>query len=380
MKIREIEKLRAAALLMVILGHMPIRMPDILVHGYTGVSIFFVISGYVNCHSFENALRRYEDHTGLRAALDYWVSRFFRVVPVVGIWLLLYFVCGHITGALGGSYGDTARFLKEYRWWLGGFYNYHFALSRMGGLFGHLWTMAVEIQFYLFLPFFYLIFRSRKAKGAVCAVLIALACAARFFTPDDLAGKLTHTQMDSLFAGVMLYLYRDRLHFGALDRVPGAAKKAVGACMILALFLLPWRMDYFVSAALRYPVFTLLAAVLVYLAQLDQGWIMGSGGVTERIALWAAGVSFSTYISHVLLYSCVYYNFFELVLKTRFPWLTGRKGTALQALFLVLAALAVGALSRFFIEKPYAMLGKSVMTKYRDRHAAARRDKKAAAS
>ena len=52
MKNREIQNLRAIAMLAVLIGHMPIVLPNELLHGYSFVSLFFAISGYLAVVSF----------------------------------------------------------------------------------------------------------------------------------------------------------------------------------------------------------------------------------------------------------------------------------------------------------------------------------------
>ena len=362
MKLREIERLRAAALLMVLLGHLPIAVPQILIHGYTGVSIFFVISGYVCSLSF------FRNQTGdtyrnkLQSVGQFWLSRFFRVIPLVICWILIYFVIGHIINYYGGSYGDTARFIKEFQWWGTGFYNYYFAFSRQSGLFGHLWTMAIEIQFYFILPLFFLCFHSRKSQSIACIVIIFVSTLSRFFTPDDLIGKLTHTQVDSLFAGVFIYVNKDSMRSKCLSRIRIQYRSWVGLIGIVSLFLLPVKLDYVTTAVVKYPFYTIIASFLVYLAQLDEGWIFPGKHVSyglEKIAT----VSFSTYVSHVIIYSGLYYNLYQKWLVNQHPRIESHLGVWIQIIFLILAALFVGKISLELIEKPFAAYSKIVIKK-----------------
>jgi len=51
-KLQEIEILRAISIIMVLFGHLPFELPSHLARGYTGVTLFFVISGYVVTKSF----------------------------------------------------------------------------------------------------------------------------------------------------------------------------------------------------------------------------------------------------------------------------------------------------------------------------------------
>ena len=355
MRVKDIEKLRAFALLMVLFGHMPIAVPDLLIHGYTGVTLFFIISGYVCCLSFEKSMGRFEMHKQFNSCIEFYLSRFFRVVPVIVIWLLVYSFIGQLTNYLGGTYGDTVRFFKEIGWWNTGLYNYYFAYSRMGGMFGHLWSMAIELQFYLMLPIFYCILSSPRKRvfGSIFMIVVSLIFLA--ITPDEYAGKLTHTQMGSIFLGVLLYNIRGRLHF--VISIPCKWKKMITTFLLIAIFVLPAYLD---GRALP-----IIGGALVYLAQLDSGWYI-DGKIVTKYLLKIAKVLFSTYVSHVLLYSCIYYNLYTYIILPLYPWLATEIGVAVQIIILLFLPLCIGELSNQLIEKPFMLYSKKIIADYKD--------------
>ena len=145
---REIDGLRAVAVLAVILYH---GFPGLLPGGFTGVDIFFVISGYLISGIIWNKLEE-----GRFSLLDFYDRRVRRIVPA----LLVVFIC---TTAIAAWMFFPAD-LKEYGRSLltssasvanVGFY-------RRGGYFDgdvafmpllHTWSLAVEEQFYFVLPF-----------------------------------------------------------------------------------------------------------------------------------------------------------------------------------------------------------------------------------
>ncbi len=366
MRIKDIEKLRAMALLMVLFGHLPVAIPPLFIHGYTGVVLFFIISGYVCCLSFEKSISNYQKHPRIYATVEFYIARLFRVIPVILIWLLIYFVCAHFVNYLGGAYGDTVRFIKELGWWNSGLYNYHFAYSKMPGLFGHMWSMAIELQFYLFLPLFYLVLPTKKLRNIISICLIVLSFVFLAITEEDVSGKLTHTQMGSLFIGVFLYTNRTALkELQIFINKPILKKIITGACLI-GIFILPYWLDGNVSSVIKYLIFYVIGGGLVYTAQLDTGWYPSSPKITAFL-LKIASVSFSTYVSHILLFSCVYYNLYTLVLLPACPWLSTSGGIVLQVISLLCLSLFVGWLSSELIEKPYAVYGKKIIEKTRTR-------------
>ncbi len=381
----EIQKLRAFAVLMVLFGHMPIQIPDFLLHGYTGVSLFFVISGYVVTRSFT----RSEPDAGGKASRqtvrhlrDFYLRRIFRILPVALIWILLYLVTARLIGYFGGSYGTVSRWIHETKWFLTGFYNYFYAASHAPGLFGHYWSLAVEMQFYAVLPFLLILFRTRRRRTALCIVFIVMiSTISRMLTPAASIGFLTHTQADSLFAGVLICILAagpertdDAIKgHGWDDGISRTVKSAVFLLLTAALFLLPAWMDGRVEPIFKYPVFTLLAAAIVYLAQRNSGWVLGGLPVLDRILVYIADRSYSIYVCHVILYSGVYYNLYIKHVDSLPFWIRStRYGMVVQTLFLLVVTLGISDLSYRFIELPFMNLGKRLVKSRREKDAVIR--------
>ena len=84
----EIEYLRAVAVLLVVFVHAAVLFPGMNLGQWTGVDLFFCISGYVISRSFEQFFNRaIEDGRWFSAALAFWVRRLFRLAP--SAWFLL---------------------------------------------------------------------------------------------------------------------------------------------------------------------------------------------------------------------------------------------------------------------------------------------------
>ncbi len=373
-RLDEIQKLRAFALVFCCMGHFPFAVNRLLIHGYTGVTIFFVISGYVCTRSY---LKTFEQYSGKLqkpyssyslTAAEFWISRFFRVVPVIAAWLLFYFAVGQFINCIGGSYGDIGRWMREFKWWLSGAYNYFYAYSGMPGLFGHMWTMAIEIQFYLALPIFFAVFRTKKSRSIACVVIILLSSTVlRMITPPSVIGLVTHTQMDSIFLGVLICLMSEDWKPEFFSRIPPTARMLISAALLLAIYLLPAWLDSAAAPIVKYPIFTALAGILLYLAQLDDGWIFGKGKISTAFFNKVANVSFSVYILHVLVFSCLYYYVYSTYLLPGFPQLLHPVFVAAQIVFLSIVCYWLGRLSVELIEKPYAEYGKRIIGKFREK-------------
>ncbi len=133
---------------------------------FPGVPIFFVISGVLISKSYERS-------DSLR---DYIRNRCLRIFP--GLWVCLV-VSVAVILALVGSLGriTTPAWLL---WWAGQmsiFQNFRAAFLKplSAGLNGSLWTIPVELEFYIILPALYGILRLRRRLGNMRLLAIALA-------------------------------------------------------------------------------------------------------------------------------------------------------------------------------------------------------------
>lgn len=146
----EIDGLRAIAVAAVVIFH---AAPDLLPGGFVGVDVFFVISGYL----ITSILAAQWHRTGSIGLLDFYARRMRRLLPA----LLL--VLGATVGAAAILLPRLARFQEfadsalasvlfaanlYFDWGAGGYFDS--TAERQPLL--HLWSLAVEEQFYLFYP------------------------------------------------------------------------------------------------------------------------------------------------------------------------------------------------------------------------------------
>jgi peptidoglycan/LPS O-acetylase OafA/YrhL len=134
---------------------------------FPGVPIFFVISGVLISKSYERS-------DSLR---DYLRNRCLRIFP--GLWVCLVVSVAVILALGVGSLGriTTPDWLL---WWAGQmsiFQNFRVAFLEplSTGLNRSLWTIPVELEFYIVLPALYGILRPRRRLGNMCLLAIALA-------------------------------------------------------------------------------------------------------------------------------------------------------------------------------------------------------------
>jgi peptidoglycan/LPS O-acetylase OafA/YrhL len=115
---------------------------------FPGVPIFFFVSGYLISKSYEkNPIKR-----------EYFQNRVLRIYPALIVCTLLTFISVYLTGFFSNL---NISNLKVMMWFFGQMsilqiYSPKFMSSfGTGNLNGSLWTIAVELQFYLLVPIFY---------------------------------------------------------------------------------------------------------------------------------------------------------------------------------------------------------------------------------
>ncbi len=170
----EIDGLRAIAVLAVVAYHfgMPLR------GGFVGVDIFFVISGFL----IGGILWREYDRTGRVALVSFYARRFRRLMPAFfAMAVVTTLLCAALL--LPFEYRDYGKSLIAATVYLSNVLFY-----RQAGYFDsaaedkpllHTWSLAVEEQFYIFLPLLILVFaRWRWGLVGTLAVLWLISLAA----------------------------------------------------------------------------------------------------------------------------------------------------------------------------------------------------------
>jgi peptidoglycan/LPS O-acetylase OafA/YrhL len=170
----DIDGLRAVAIVFVVLFHaFPTQVPG----GFIGVDIFFVISGYLITLI---VLRRIRN--GTFNLIDFYKSRAYRLLPTLIIVLTTCMIAGWFT-----MLPDELKSLGSHVFW-STIFSENFLLMKEHGYFDarseakpllHLWSLAVEEQFYLVFPLLFLAARLTKHRLSL-QVLTAIVLAASF--------------------------------------------------------------------------------------------------------------------------------------------------------------------------------------------------------
>jgi peptidoglycan/LPS O-acetylase OafA/YrhL len=332
---RDIDGLRAIAVLLVVLNHVGFTAFG---GGYIGVDVFFVISGYLITRKTAPDIAQ-----GRFSFADFYLRRVRRLLPAfiaMALVTSLVAACVLLPRDLAGySKSLLAALLSVANVFFWRASNGYFSPTADELPLLHTWSLAVEEQYYLFWPVLLLLgYRllgvRRWGQLAVLLALGGLALsewAAR--AQPNAAYYLLHARAFELLVGSLL-----ALHWERLPR-PSVGQSGFLGLAGLALILVP---AFSLDHHSRFPGLNALwpclgAALLIWTGESRQGparWLLA-----QRPLVFIGLISYSLYLWHWPLMA--FANYMEVP-----------KDLALR-LGLVAVSLLLGALSWRFVEQPF---------------------------
>lgn len=205
-----LDGIRGAAVTILILYHFGFEW---IQGAWIGINLFFVFSGYV----IVMLLLKQHAKTGRVPVIDFYRRRLRRLLPAlflliatVAVWGFLW-APDEVRRPLKGDILATMGFVQNWR--LIEQSDQYFAMFGTPSFFRHLWTLSVEEQFYIFIPFVVMALiwyvRSRTMR---VGIVFALACVSAWRMSEvglDGAGAMAHayygtdTRVQALLVGVM---------------------------------------------------------------------------------------------------------------------------------------------------------------------------------
>jgi peptidoglycan/LPS O-acetylase OafA/YrhL len=315
---QDIQGLRAVAVLGVMIFHLNV---DLLPGGFAGVDVFFVISGFIISNMILSNQNQF-------LWIDFYWGRIRRIVPVYLVVLSITTIIAAVI-FLPSDFSHYWQSLKSALYFGS---NYYF--SNFGDYFApksselpllHTWSLGIEMQFYVFMPFL-IVFLPLRFLNLVLGFLIVVGFSVIFF-----------------FA--RLPVNEGNLHFSLLARMPefmlgmilatsgimikkessyAAILTWVGILLILLAFVFSSKTNFFSG-------YVLLPCIGTCFLIVSRG--VGFSFLSSRVMIWLGGLSFSLYLWHWPILSFIRYitQTYELT----FLW-----STVYWALSLVLSILS----------------------------------------
>ncbi|MDB5013048.1 MAG: Peptidoglycan/LPS O-acetylase OafA/YrhL, contains acyltransferase and SGNH-hydrolase domain [Daejeonella sp.] len=178
---RSLGGLRAVAILLVIASHLSVGKfllkVNLIIDGKIGVHIFFVLSGFL----ITTLLLKRKIATGAISLKNFYIRRILRIVPLVYIFLLVILCINVVYERQIIPTSDIA-------------YSFLFLKNlpiKNTPLTAHLWTVSVEEQFYIIIPFLIYLNVNRYFSWALFLIIVfPLISIASYNFPDLLSANL----------------------------------------------------------------------------------------------------------------------------------------------------------------------------------------------
>jgi len=213
--------------------------------GWTGVELFFVLSGYLIGHQL---LKEYKTKSSIDFKLFY-IKRSFRIIPAFLAVVILYFSLGDLNE--GNGLPPLWRFLT---------FTQNFGLDTMSQRsFSHAWSLCVEEHFYLLLPItIFLVFKGgmQKLTPYFIALLIGIGFLSRLYNWNEFVQPFIESGERRLSVHALL----QNVYYPSYNRMDGLA---IGV-FIAAIFNFKPKIREFLSR--NGNLFLLLGTVLFIIA------------------------------------------------------------------------------------------------------------------
>ncbi len=385
-----LDGLRALAVLGVMIVHLGNRL---LLGGYLGVDVFFVLSGFLITSLL---IGEWEKQRGRVSLRNFYARRSLRLFPALSCIVVASSALAVLEGLAGRVNGPAAgrTTLDAIPWVIFyiGNWNRAFSLSTLGIL-GHTWSLAVEEQFYLVWPALFIIVIShsrRRKRLALWLSLLALAVMIYRGAMAHLGYSLdriyfgTDTHCDGLLIGCAAAFWLSSTQPFPLRPTGHRMLKSLtllGAVTLIILFIF----GSLAEASLDISIATVATGVTLV------GLVTGTApSAVERLlscdlAVWIGRRSYGLYLWHFVTYDVVIAVFDHYSGNYVQGGLSARQ-IGIDSIYVIafITSFLIAALSYRFVELPALRLkrrfqsGKRVGGAHRKRPHQARADERGA--
>lgn len=339
----DVDGLRALAILCVVIYH---AFPNLIVGGFVGVDIFFVISGFlITTIILENILNDTFSFT------NFYIRRVTRIFPALFLVLLSCYAFGWFAlyasefKQLGLHIAASAGFIQNLVLWGESGY---FDIDSMVKPLLHLWSLSIEEKFYIFWPLTLLFLIRRKNNILkVTLIIISISFAINVLTIDNFPTAAFYSPLSrfwELLCGAALAyvtVYRKEVitkfaikHSNTLS--------SMGMLFILVAVFTINKDDAFPSWWALLPT---VGSVMLIAAN-NQAWINRTI-LSNKVMVWLGLISYPLYLWHWPLIS-----FGQII--------SAGKLSEFHKLILILTSVCLAYLTYMYWEKLFRNKGKQV--------------------
>jgi peptidoglycan/LPS O-acetylase OafA/YrhL len=199
--IKQFDSLRAIAVILVIISHWFSKdhILNSLPNGKIGVDIFFVLSGFLITMILLESRNKSETSPILKSTLVkfFYIRRTLRIFPVyyLTLFILIIFLKGMIDTNIQEGFKYFVTYTTNF---------YYFGLKEFPGTLSHLWTLAVEEQFYLVWPWIILYFSKKYLLHAIILFIVIGVLSQYLLSNLKMSTLLPFTCFDSFGLGALL--------------------------------------------------------------------------------------------------------------------------------------------------------------------------------
>jgi peptidoglycan/LPS O-acetylase OafA/YrhL len=358
-----LDGLRGIAILSVIVFHTLSSAPQqsllekIVVHlgslGWMGVDLFFVLSGFlITGILIDQRLRP-------RYFRTFFARRVLRIVPAYAAFLIFMMFIAPLVGAVETI--DALRLRDLQLWYWSYLVNIYIALHGWAAAAGgttHLWSLAIEEQFYLLWPVAVLILSPRALARLALACIVMAECVrlglVLIGAPREVSYVLLPARFDTLAFGALLACAMRSPELLAKIYSYRALVLRTSLAALSIVLMVKHTLDFQqpLTQLIGYSAIAAMSGWLVLYAIGSHGWL------TMRPLRFIGKYSYAMYIWHSLVIAVVAKTSSFGGLKVN--WASSLPSYGLFVAVVIVGTIGVALLSWTLIEKPFLRMKRFV--------------------
>lgn len=362
-RLHGLDHLRALAIVMVMIFHFgpgtPAWLEPVALIGWTGVDLFFVLSGYLIGYQLLSEFKE----TNNISCKRFYIKRFFRIIPAYLTVLMVYYALPNLRGGRGMP--PLWKFLT---------FTQNLGLDiATENTFSHAWSLCIEEQFYLLLPVTLLtigLLGFQKSAPYLITGLVLLGIALRFYSWSEYVLPFINSNNDT----AMAYGFFEKIYHPSYTRMDGLlvgvgiasvatfnpklldrAKKYGNLTLLfgISLFAIAYKLceDLISFNTIIYGLLLIsLAYGVILIAAMSPGCFLHK--IRSRLTLVIATLSYSLYLTHKLIFNLTKH------------WVQGLESAILNDwIFPIcfITATCAAFVLYLFIERPFLRIRKAVL-------------------